>query len=440
MELRPYQTELVDKVREAWLNGARRPCIVLGCGGGKSLIAADMAKRATARAKRVLFLVHRRELCDQITRTFRRYGVDMRFCRVGMVQTLCRRLDKLHIPELILIDECHHALAASYLKVLEAFPEARCVGITATPTRLESGGLGRVFHQLLQGPSTKWLIENGYLAPYDYFSPSVADLSGLTVRRGEFVTEEVESRLIKKAVFGDVISYYRRLADGVKAICYCASIAHSQRMAEAFTEAGIPAAYIDGKTPDIIRERRIADFRSGAIQILCNVDLISEGFDVPDCGASILLRPTQSLTLYIQQAMRCMRFQAGKRAIILDHVGNYARFGLPDADREWSLKEKPKGKRAAKESDDILVRQCPKCYYTHEPGPVCPSCGYAYPIKDRTPEEIHEAHLEKIQGFVLDLTTPDDCHSYEELLAYAANKGYKPGWAFYQAKQRGLLP
>ena len=141
-----------------------------------------------------------------------------------------------------------------------------------------------------------------------------------------------------------------------------------------------------------------------------------------------------------QQAMRCMRFQAGKRAIILDHVGNYARFGLPDADREWSLKEKPKGKRAAKEPDDILVRQCPKCYYTHEPGPVCPSCEYVYPVKDRTPEEIHEAHLEKIQGFVLDLTTPEDCHSYEELLAYAANKGYKPGWAFYQAKQRGLLP
>ena len=219
MELRPYQTELVDKVREAWLHGARRPCIVLGCGGGKSLIAADMASRTTARGKRVLFLVHRKELCDQIARTFRRYGVDMRFCQVGMVQTLCRKLKKLHAPELILIDECHHALAASYLRVLEAFPEARCVGITATPTRLESGGLGKVFHQLLQGPSTKWLIENGYLAPYDYFSPSVADLSGLAVRRGDFVTEEVESRLIKKAVFGDVISYYRRLADGVKAIC-----------------------------------------------------------------------------------------------------------------------------------------------------------------------------------------------------------------------------
>jgi superfamily II DNA or RNA helicase len=356
-----------------------------------------------------------------------------------MVQTLCRKVDKLQTPDLILIDECHHSLAASYMKILDVFPDARCVGITATPVRLGSGGLGRVFQKLLIGPTTKWLIENGFLSPFDYFSPSVADLSGLSVKNGEFVTEEVETRLIKKAVFGDVISYYHRLADGVKAICYCASVTHSRQMAEAFTEAGIPAAHIDGKTPEITRERCIADFRSGTIRILCNVDLISEGFDVPDCSASILLRPTQSLTLYIQQAMRCMRYQPGKRAIILDHVGNYARFGLPDADREWTLDEKPKGTKQAKDADEIPVRQCPRCFYTHEPGPYCPACGYEYPVKSRTPQEIREAHLEKIQGFVLDFSRPEDCHSYQELLAYASHKGYKPGWAYIQAKKKGLL-
>ena len=282
----------------------------------------------------------------------------------------------------------------------------------------------------------EWLIENGYLAPFDYFSPSVADLSDLKVVRGEFVTEEIEGRLIKKAVFGDVIAYYRKLADGVKAICYCASIAHSQRMAEEFTEAGIPAAHIDGKTPEIIRERRIADFRSGTIHILCNVDLISEGFDVPDCGASILLRPTQSLTLFIQQAMRCMRYQPGKRAVILDHVGNYARFGLPDFDREWSLEEKQSKQKDGHACGD--VRMCPRCYFTHEPGPECPNCGYEYPIKDRTPDAVPEAQLEKIQGFVLDLARPEDCHSYLELIAYGAKKGYKPGWAYHQARRRGM--
>jgi superfamily II DNA or RNA helicase len=423
------------------MEGYRHPCIVLPCGGGKSVIVADMAKNATIKGNRVLFLVHRKELCDQIESTFRSYGVNMKLCKISMVQTASRRLKKIREPQLIITDESHHCLANSYKRVYEYFPNAKCVGVTATPTRLNGGGLGDINDKLIIGVTAKWLIENNFLAAYDYYAPSVADLTGLHVRMGDYAVKDIDEKLIKKSIFGDVINYYKQLADGKKAICYCASVNHSNQMAENFNQAGIPAAHIDGSTPKLERNLIIKRFREGIIKILCNVDLISEGFDVPDCECAILLRPTKSLTLYIQQSMRCMRYKLGKKAVIIDHVGNYLRFGLPDQDREWKLDAPKRGKgKKTEASTTVNVRQCPKCYYTHEPGPVCPSCGYAYPIKDRTPEEIHEAHLEKIQGFVLDLTTPEDCHSYEELLAFAANKGYKPGWAFYQAKQRGLLP
>lgn len=437
-ELRAYQSALLDDVRKAYREGARRPCIVLPCGGGKSCITAEAAKGATDKGNRVLFLVHRRELVDQIRQTFCDWGVDLSLCRVEMVQTACRRIAKMPEPRLIITDENHHCLASSYRKVYDAFPNAQGLGVTATPVRLNGGGLGDVNDRLVIGVSAKWLIANGYLAPYDYYAPTVTDLSGLHVRRGEFVAAEIEDRLDKATIYGDVIGHYKRLAGGLKAVCYCASVAHSEAMAARFSAAGIPAAHIDGKTDKRERERLIRAFREGRLRILCNVDLISEGFDVPDCSCAILLRPTQSLTLYIQQSMRCMRYQPGKRAVIIDHVGNYTRFGMPDDDREWSLEPKREKKKMVEDGERI--RQCPQCFYTFPHASECPKCGYEFPAAERGElEEAPEAQLAKISGFTVDTTTPEDCTSYAELLHYAATHGYKRGWAWYQAKLRGML-
>lgn len=435
MRLRPYQNDLVEEVRQAYRDGYRSPCIVLGCGGGKSCITAEMARRTTQNGNRVLFLVHRQELCSQIRETFRAWGVDMRLCSVMMVQTAARRLCKIQEPKLIITDENHHCLANSYRKIYNAFPKAWRLGVTATPVRLNGGGLGDINDILIIGKSTKWLIEHQFLAPYAYFAPSVADLTGLHVKRGEYDAKEVEQRLKKQAIYGDVVQHYQSLCKGRQAICYCASISHSVEMALQFTKSGIPAAHIDGTMLTQDRRKRIEQFRNGEIRILCNVDLISEGFDVPDCGACILLRPTKSLTLYIQQSMRCMRYRPGKKAVIIDHVGNYARFGLPDADRSWSLDTK----RRKKEENHVKVRQCPECFFTFEPSAICPNCGYLFPIKERELEEIKEKKLELIQGFTLDYTTPEECGTMAELRAYAKKKGYKPGWAYYYGRQRGIV-
>lgn len=447
MQLRPYQNDLVEGVRTAWREGYKAPCIVLGCGGGKSCIVAEIARRTTWNGKRVMFLVHRRELVDQIFRTFVRWGVLMDLCDIGMVQTFTRRIKKLRKPALIITDENHHSLAQSYKRIYEHFPDVPRVGVTATPVRLNGDGLGDVNDKLIVGVSTKWLIENHCLAPYDYYAPSVADLTGLHTKMGEYVTADIEKAMIKNTVFGDVIKYYRRFAEGKKAICYCSSIRHSEATAAAFRAAGIAAAHIDGGTPQAQRDRIISNFRNGSITILCNVDLISEGFDVPDCECAILLRPTHSLTLYIQQSMRCMRYREGKKAVIIDHVGNYARHGMPDDDREWSLEKKPKRSvKKAEENQAERVRQCPECFFTFslEGFPkgqrvVCPHCGYMFPKKERQLDTDENAKLIKVEGFKLDFRTPDDCRSYPELLDYARRHGYKSGWAYYQARRRGMI-
>ena len=441
MELRDYQEDLVRGVAAAWREGYKAPCIVLGCGGGKSCIVAEIARKTTLRGKQVLFLVHRRELVDQIARTFIKWGVDMRCCDIMMVQTASRRIKKLKKPTLIITDENHHSPAKSYMNIYAAFPDVYRVGVTATPTRLNGDGLCDTNDKLIIGPETKWLIDNSFLAPYDYFAPSVADLTGLHIKMGEYVTSDIERAMIKKAVFGDVIKYYRQLADGKKAICYCSSVKHSEAQAEAFRQAGIPAAHIDGETPSGERANIINAFRSGEIRILCNVDLISEGFDVPDCECAILLRPTQSLTLYIQQSMRCMRYRPGKRAVIIDHVGNYARFGMPDDHREWTLEKRDK-KAAKKQQNVVDVTMCPDCFYAFIPPSsgriVCPRCGYMFAKKDRKIETDESTQLTKIEGFRLHYDDWHDCQTYSDLIDYAKRHNYKPGWAYYKAREKGL--
>ena len=436
--LRDYQEDLIEQVREAYRRGYRSPCIVLPCGGGKSVIVAEIAKRTTYNGNNVLFLIHRRELRDQIISTFSRWGVDMSLCDVMMVQTAARRAEKLRVPSLVITDENHHCLASSYKTIYEEFPKAHFLGVTATPVRLNGDGLGDVNDVLINGVSAKWLIDNNFLAPYDYYAPSVSNLTGIKISHGEYVASDIEKLLAKSTVFGDVIGCYKKLAKGKQAICYCASIRHSEEMAAAFRKTGIEAAHIDGSTPPAEREHIIEEFRRGAIDILCNVDLISEGFDVPDCECAILLRPTKSLTLFIQQSMRCMRYKPGKRAVIIDHVGNYARFGMPDDDRKWTLDKKDRTSPKGKAEKPVNARMCPHCYAVFKSADKCPKCGFVFP-KQEHQLETASAELQKIEGFKLDFSSPDECKSYGELVAYAKKHGYKQGWAYYQARNRGML-
>lgn len=434
--LRPYQADLISNARNSLASGKFSPCVVAPCGAGKSVILADIAKLTTDKGNRVLFIVHRIELVEQITQTFREYGVNMNLCDIYMVQTAARRLDRIQKPSLILTDEGHHGNANSYKKVYEHFSDVYRIGVTATPTRLDGSGLREVYDDLILGPTVSDLIRMGHLAPYKYYGFPTVKTDDLKISKGEFVMTEEKTQNI----WGDVISTYLDKANGMKTIVYCHSIVASKTMAERFNAEGIPAEHIDGTTTPAERKRIINDFRSGAIKILSNVDIVGEGFDVPDCEAVILLRPTLSLALHIQQSMRCMRFKPGKTAIILDHVGNFERHGLPDTPHEWSLDAKKKKNRREKSK---AIKQCTECFAVYPATETaCPYCGYVPEVKQKEYVEHKEVELTEIkQELVIDYRTVADCRCYKDLVQLAKNRGYKKpnGWAYIQAKRLGWI-
>lgn len=444
-QLRPYQQQLIDGCRQAYRDGFTSPCLVLPCGGGKSVVTADIAKMVTDKGNRVLFLVHRKELCEQIENTFRKYGVDMVLCKVMMVQTASRRLDKLPVPQLIITDEGHHCKANTYRKIYDYFYKTPRVLVTATPCRLGGDSLAGVCDDLIIGPSVKWLIANNSLSPYKYYAPTLADFTGVKVTGGDFNIKYVDELLNKNKIYGDVIKYYRQLADGKQGICYCVNVEHSKEMSRIFREHGIPARHIDGDTDPEIRADIIRKFRDGEVKMLCNVGLISEGFDVPNCDVVILLRPTKSLSLYIQQAMRCMRYKPGKTAIIIDHVGNYLRHGMPDDDREWSLDGKVKEKRKHDDEGKLIVRMCKKCFSTFENTlDKCPECGAPYIIERKELEQMQEVKLreikeaEKAQAREIAKSKSNiaECNSYQECVEWCKEHGKKVGYAWHHWNNR----
>lgn len=388
----------------------------------------------------VLFLVHRKELIDQIRNTLTMNDVDMNFVNLGMVQTVVRRLEKTSEPALIIIDESHHVLANSYKKIINHFSNAKVVGFTATPVRINGGGLGDINDMLIEKVNVKWLIENQFLAPYKYFAPEIVQTETLDIKRtGEFDMTGLDDQFNKRMIWGDVIKHYQKLADGQQAILYASSLYQSQKMAASFEQVGITAAHIDGKTPKAERDHIIQQFRNGEIKVLCNLDLIGEGFDVPDCSTVIMLRPTQSLSLYIQQSMRGMRYRPEKTSIIIDHVGNVSRFGLPDMERTWTLEPK-KGSNSKKAEAPVKI--CPDCFMTVlSSNKQCEHCGHEFKVEAKPIQIDDAAELQEITEpiFQVDYSSPNDCKNMKELYEYAKEHNYKNGWAFHQGKAQGFI-
>ncbi len=303
---------------------------------------------------------------------------------------------------------------------------------------MNEGGLGEVFDSLVESVTTRWLIDNNYLAPYRYYSVKLADTKGIKTTAGDYNQAQLAELMEKPTIYGDTITNYIKFADGKKTIVYCASVKASRETCEAFNDAGIRAAHLDGTTPAAERDKTVESFRNGGITVLCNVDLFGEGFDVPDCECVVLLRPTKSLTLHIQQSMRSMRYKPGKVAIVIDHVGNVFQHGLPDAVREWTLETKRKTKR---EKNNVLIRECPRCYAVAEPrSEYCPVCGEAF---KKTPREIaqEEAELTEItQANIAKLPYTDykKITTFTDLQAFQRAKKYKFGWTLYKAQELNI--
>lgn len=390
MKLRDYQQDLYIKTVDAFKRGCKRPLVVAPCGAGKSYLFSEMVHRTDGE---VLILVHRQELKQQHEQLLSDLGITN--ARVSMILTEANRLGRYEKPSLIIADEAHLSRSNSWVKVIEYY-DTFTVGLTATPIRLDGKPLGDIFDALITGVDTKWLIENKRLAPYEYYAPTVVDTSGLRKIAGDYVVSDLEQLMNERAIYGNVIESYMRFAPREQAIAYCVSVAHARTTADAFNSAGIRAEMVSSATPPKRRAEIMDDFRSGEITVLCNVGIISEGVSIDEVTCCMLLRPTESVALGIQQMMRCMRYLPGKTAKILDFVGNYTRIGLPDDDRDWSLDKPVSRKTLTDENGNFYIRCCPECFMTFATADTCPFCGHTYPLHPREIQAHEEIELARI--------------------------------------------
>ena len=441
--------------------GVGRRCCSFATGGGKTQIFSECARGAWAKGNRILILCHRRELAKQAAAKLQSLGVPAQVLFAGTktpngpaivasVQTLERRLDRIGQFDLIILDEAHHATAATWRKVLAAFPTARIMGCTATPARLDGKGLGvqagGIFDALIEGPPVADLTAMGFLSPARYFVPERRmELTGIKKTGGDFNAAALEKAMAdpeNSRIIGDCIAAYKLHADHQPAIAFCVTVAHAGAVAEQFRAAGYRSACVHGGLPADERDALISGLGTGAVEVLTSCEIISEGLDVPAVSAVILLRPTASLGLHLQQIGRGLRPAPGKLHLtVLDHVGNVLEHGRADDARKWTLDA---GLIRERKSKEAAVRRCQECGAANATtAKKCEACGAEFltpEARDFTPApgSLIELSRERItflaqqphhrlRGMVL--TEP-------EVRAIAREKGYKRGWAMHYMREQ----
>ena len=481
--LRDYQNTAVGGVRDSFAGGCKSVCLVLPTGGGKTIIFAFIAYTSAMRGKKVLILVHRKELIKQTAEKLKLFGSragiispDFRpdynaMVQVAMVQSMASRGAYYRNFDLVVTDECHHVAASTYMRAIERYPDAYQLGVTATPIRTDGKGLGRayggIYDEMVVGPQTADLIASGYLVePIIHVPPSLVDMSGVKKIGGDFNAKQTTERVDKKSITGNAIDHYLSTAKYQPAVVFCASVSHAQHVAAEWREMGIRALAVDGSqrgkekigTEDYV-DRALRGLGDGSVHAIMSCSLISEGTDIPAISYMADLAPTASLGLHIQKIGRTLRPKEGKaHAVIMDHVGNVGAMrnglflpnhGLPTDLREWTLEGEMRTKRKKKEDTTTSVCLCESCYSVYERKiPVCPYCGFERPIKVRQLEqqEGELVQLQKEQLIAQQLEKKQArqavgrAQTLEELEAIASQRGYKRGWAkhVFNSRQKNI--
>jgi superfamily II DNA or RNA helicase len=458
MILRPYQNLILGQARDLMKSGIRSFIIESTPGSGKTVMTAAMVKTAVSRGIRCWFVMHRIELVMQSMETFRDVGVEFGIVAAGftpdpnaMVQicsvgTLARRIKKLPAPGLVVWDECHHCAAKTYADIHAHHPNAFHVGLSGTPERLDGKGLGPYFKEIIHGPPPRWLIDNGFLAKYKMATPPGINTDGVHRLGGDFNHAELAVVADVPTITGSAVREYIKRVPGKRAIARGVNIHHSKDIVAQFNAAGVPSLHVDGKTPKPEREEAMRLFKSGNILVLSNVDLFSEGINVPAAECVLDLRPTESLTLCLQFWYRAMRPSPGKEyATIIDFAGNYRRHGLPCEPREWNLEGR---KKKSKKTATVINTECPVCYGVFIGSvSVCPDCGEDLSTArggGRTVEhrdgELVEVDLEAAradrEGKIAKWREIGAAKTLKDFQALAVKYNYKSGWAYFRFRAR----
>jgi len=353
VQLRPYQLQGIRDIFNAW---AKKPegldlmnvLYQMPTGTGKTTLFSEIVRKAENKNKKVLLVVHRLELVEQICERLTHFDIiagviiagvkpDLeRSVQVASIQTLNRR--DYPPADLIIIDECHHSKAKSYKKLWEIYPDARFLGVTATPIRLNGEGFDDQYDILITSGQIADFIKMGYLVKAKHMVCSNPDVSKVKKRQGDYDSAMLKGVMLDNSLMANLVESYKVIAPGKKMIVFAVDIEHSKNIVARYNEAGLQAIHIDAETPKIQRAEIMEKFRTGEIKILSNIDIVSEGFDVPNCDAVQLARPTKSLGLYLQQIGRCLRPSPNKDyGLILDNAGLWLEHGLSVIEREWTL-------------------------------------------------------------------------------------------------------
>lgn len=441
--LRSYQTDLISRLRLAIRSGNRRIIAVLPTGGGKTFTFAHLVRSAVDKGRRVLILTDRIELLRQAGGALQVYGLDPIEIKSGrkpylggvlytaMVETLARRVKKtdyqhfLKSVQVVIIDEAH---MRSFDKLFPFFnADARIIGFTATPRRMgRKNQLGEYYHHLEVGVEIEYLVSEGYLASPKYYGVE-SDLSGVRTVRGEYDANEVADRFSKTKLYRGVVDNYRRIEPGEKTLVFAGNIASSQELIGEFVREGIEARHLDSNTPDGERREILRWFDRNPAAVLCNVGILTKGFDQPDICTVILYRATKSVPLYLQMCGRGSRTAPGKDQFnILDFGGNIARHGFWHDVRPWSLTVLPSQEGQVGEA---ILKTCknPECgNFIPAVTIICPHCGW---------EDVKEKEQQKYAQ--LQLLNPKELRARAEEMTLAgkiemAKKGLvKPFWVLH---------
>lgn len=428
--LRDYQQAAVQQLRDAVSGGAKRIVLTLPTGGGKTPLACHIIHSARQHSDaRVVFVAPWIQLIDQAVAQLARWGVtdvgvlrgdDSRTNPAAPVQVASREtLRRRALPpaSIVIVDECHRAPQS----VLELYPDATIIGLSATPV-----GLKGLFGSLVVGATYKQLIASGHLEqPRCFGSPTSADLSGVRTTAGDWSAGELEAAMMAGGLMGDCVQGYIDRGGGFRAVCFAVGIAHSKQLAARFCAAGIAAEHMDGGTPKADRDAILARLEAGLTRVVCNVGVLTEGWDQPSVRCCILARPTGSFALYKQMVGRVLRPHPSGQPIVIDHAGNLDRHGMPHADVEWSLDDERKAKAPS-------LRTCSQCFAMMEGGrATCEHCGFVFPVAPRPlPTETAAPLVEKIK------VRGEQEAFFWNLVARAQASGFKPGYAGAKFKEK----
>ncbi|GIK23662.1 MAG: hypothetical protein BroJett005_30760 [Ignavibacteriota bacterium] len=439
-----FQIKTIDLLREKISQGKKRIIIVLPTGAGKTTIASEIIRLSKSNGKKILFMAHRQELVYQAHERLAQFGIDAGIImpphkanghnvHVASVQTLVRRQ---HPPaDIVFVDETHHINSASYKRILENYKNAFVFGLTATPFRSDGKPLGEIFEDIIAPVSVQELIDQNFLVRPRYFGAK-QDFSDIKIVRGDYDNKQLFEKVDKKILYDGVVEKFKQFGHG-KTLVFCVNVQHSKNTCETFSNAGFAAAHLDADTDTPTRQRVLKEFAEGKWQILCNVAILTEGFNLPTINTIVLNRATKSKGLYFQIVGRGLRTAEGKEnCIIIDHGNNVFEHGPVEADQDYDIHQKKKKKKSTSTVQD-QVKECPICFsLIGKRTQICYHCGYQFPPSHKIVEsEFEEIKIKKVV-IPKHLRKPWSQMTDEELEEYRALKGYKKGWIWHQKQLR----